>query len=105
MTYEETIELEQNVKLKNEAESIYKKFLKNVKLEPKKYQGNGRFLFWADEHNKIYITLKNDIFVLECRFLNENYDVEITPTFIFNGLKNKYRGIDHLKAYVRDNRS
>jgi len=101
MTYEETIELEENIKLKNEANEIYEMFLLNVILEPKKYKSNGRFVFWEDSHNTTFIALKNDKFVLECRFLHESYDVEITPASIFSGLKNKYRGIDHLKAYVR----
>lgn len=100
MTYEETIELEENIKIKNEANEIYEMFLQNVRLEPKKYKGEGRFVYAQDAHNVTYITLKDDRFILECRFLHESYDVEITPTSIFNGLKNKYRGIDHLKAYV-----
>ena len=100
MTYEETIELEENIKLKNEANEIYEMFLQNIKLEPKKYKGEGRFVFSQDSHNTTYITLKNEKFVLECRFLHESYDVEITPSSIFNGLKKKYRGIEHLKAYV-----
>lgn len=101
MTYEETIELEENIKLKNEANDIYKMFLQNIKLEPKKYKGEGRFVLSQDNHNTTYITLKNENFVLECRFLHETYVVVITPSSIFSGLKNKYRGIDHLKAYVR----
>jgi hypothetical protein len=101
MTYEETIELEENIKLKNEANEIYEMFLQNIKLEPKKYKGEGRFVFSQDSHNTTYITLKNEKFVLECRFLHESYDVEITPASIFSGLKKKYRGVDHLKAYVR----
>lgn len=105
MTYEETIELEENVKLKNKADEIYQKFLKNVKLEPKKYQGEGRFIFWQDSHNTTYIRLNDDKFILECEFLHESYNVIITPEYIFNCLKRKDRGVEHLESYVRDGRN
>lgn len=99
LTYEKTIELEENIKIKNQADKIYADFLKNIKLEPKNYKGNGRFLYWSDQYNQTYISLVDDKFVLQCRFLHESYDVEITPSSIFNALKNKYRGADHLYAY------
>lgn len=101
LTYEQTIELEANIKIKNEAEIIYQNFLKNVKLEAKNYKGEGRFLFWKDQHNATYFTIKNDVFYFECRFLHETYDVQVTPSGIFNALKKEYRGVSHLSSAVR----
>ena len=68
MTYEETIELEENVKLKSEAEEIYKKFLKNVTFSPDKYKGDGKFRHWADSHNSTYFVLDDDAFIYVCNF-------------------------------------
>ena len=100
MTYLETIELEENIKIKNEADIIYQNFLKNVKLEPKNYKGDGKFLFKSDEHNQTYFTIINDKFVYQCRFLHETYDVLVTPSGIFDALKEKYRGVEHLSFDV-----
>ena len=102
MTYEQTIELEQNIKLKNEADALYSKFLKNVKLEPSQYKGNGKFIFWYDEHNATYFQIRDDKFFFICAFLHENYTVEVTPSGIFTALKSKYRGVDHFASAVRD---
>lgn len=99
LTYEQTIELQDNIKIKDQANKIYADFLKNIKLEPKKYKGEGRFLYWSDQHNQTYISLVEDKFILQCRFLHESYNLEITPPAIFNALKNKYRGVEHLRAY------
>ena len=102
MNYEETIELEENIKLKNKAEEIYKQFQKNIRLEVSSYKGDGRFLFWSDEHNQTYFKVEGDKIIFECRFLHEKYDVEVSLSGIFSALKNKYRGLDHLKATVRE---
>lgn len=102
MTYEETKELEANIKIKNEAEETYNKFFNNIKLDPKAYKGEGRFVFWKDEHNAIYIRLKDDYFIFECRFLHESYNVIVTPDNLFWCIKNNYRGYEHLKSAVRD---
>lgn len=101
MTYEEIIELEENIQLKNKANEIYEKFCKNIKLEVSKYKGDGRFLHWSDSHNSTYFTVQGDKIYYECRFLHESYDVECTPNGIFSGLKREYRGIDHLESAVR----
>ena len=101
INYEQTIDLEKSIKIKNEAETIYQNFLKNVKLEVKNYKGEGRFLFWRDQHNAIYFKIKDEIFYFECRFLNETYDVEVTPSGIFDALKKEDRGVLHLSAAVR----
>ncbi len=102
MTYEQTIELEENIKLKNLANSVYQNFLKNVKLDPSKHKGNGKFEFWSDQYNATYFQVVGDRFVFICEFLHENYEVPVTPSGIFNALKMKYRGVDHLVSAVRD---
>lgn len=102
LTYEQTIELELNIKIKNEADAIYQNFLRNVKLEAKNYKGEGKFLFWSDEHNQTYFTIKNEKFYFQCRFLHESYDVEVTPSGIFSALKKEYRGVSHLSSAVRE---
>ena len=101
LSYEATIELEKNIKIKNQAEAIYQNFLSNVKLEAKNYKGEGRFLFWSDEHNQTYFTLKNDKFIFQCRFLHETYNVDVTPSGIFGAIKNNDRGVTHLESAVR----
>lgn len=100
MNYEETIELEENVKIKNKADEIYQKFLKNIKLEPKLYKGDGRFIIWEDSHNVAYVRLKDDKFILMCFFLHETYYVDISPSGIFAALKDKNRGVEHLESFV-----
>jgi len=40
--------------------------------------------------------------VFQCRFLHETYDVEVTPSGIFNALKKEYRGVSHLSSAVRE---
>jgi hypothetical protein len=102
LSYEQTIELEQNTKLANKAQEIYKMFLDNVKLSPKNYKGDGRFIFWSDYHNAIYFRLAQDgNFDFQCLFLHETYYMKVTPAGIFDSLKNNYRGVDHLIAMVR----
>ncbi len=102
MTYEETIELEENVKLKNEADKIYQDFRDNVKLDAGKYKGNGKFEFTSDQYNATYFEFCNDSIRYICDFLHENYVVNVSPKGIFTALKSKYRGVEHLKSAVRN---
>ena len=102
LTYEQTVELEKNIKIKNEANSIYANFLKNIKLEVKHYQGENRWLFWEDEHNATYFEIRNEHFHFLCAFLHETYDIEVTPSGIFAALKNERSGVSHLVSAVRD---
>lgn len=102
MTYEETIELEENVKLKNEADKIYQDFIKNVKLDAGSYKGNGKFRFTYDQYNATYFEFNNDSIKYICDFLHEHYTVIVSPQGIFNALKSKYRGVEHLKSAVRN---
>lgn len=102
LTYEQTVELEKNIKIKNEANSIYANFLKNIKLEVKNYKGENSWQFWRDEHNATYFVIRNDTFYFVCKFLHETYDIEVTPSGIFAALKNERSGINHLVSAVRD---
>jgi hypothetical protein len=99
MDYNETKELEKNIKIKNEAEDVYKKFLNNIKLEAKNYS-EGRFLFWSDSHNATYFAIKDGHFIFQCRFLHETYNVTVTKEALFGYIKNNYRGYDHFKTAV-----
>ena len=100
MDYEEVIELEANIKLKNRAEEIYKDFKDNIKLDVSTYKGKGRFLFWSDGNNEKYFTIQEDCIYFDCNFLHERYGVEVTVSAIFYALKNKSRVIDHLESTV-----
>lgn len=97
MTYEETIEIEENINLKNHANRIHNDFINNVKLSVKNFDGK-RFKLWSDNYNAKYVEIINGKLVYQCRFLHETYDIAIEPAAIFDALKSKYRGVDHLKA-------
>lgn len=100
LTYEQTIELEENIKIKKKAETIYSNFLKNIKLSPADYRSKG-FMFWHDSHNSAFFTIDKDgHFNLECVFLHERYSVLVTPSGIFDALKLKYKGVEHLEYFV-----
>lgn len=94
--YHQIVELQENIRLKREADKIYSDFITNVKLDPSKYKGDGKFLFWNDSHNEMYFQLKKDEVVFICDFLHEHYVVTVTPEGIFNALKAKCRGVQHL---------
>ena len=101
MNYEQTIELEKNIKLKDAANEMYRGFLKNVKLNANDYIGEGAFKVWSDSHNKALVVVKDSGFSVKFRFLHESYDVDITPQAIFEKMRSNYRGIDHLRALIR----
>lgn len=100
MDYNEAVELEKNIKIKTKAEKICRDFKNNTKLEMKNYEGNGRFVLWCDSNNKIYVDVEGPCPVFRCRFLHEEYDVVVNPGSVFTGIKNGYRGIDHLAAHA-----
>ena len=101
MNYEQTVELEDNVKIKNEAESICRDFHKNIKLDCKKYRGGGEFVLWEDTHNYIYISCGEKYFGFYCRFLHETYDITVSPSSVFSALKGKNRVVEHLQSHIR----
>ena len=100
LTYEQTIELEKNVKIKNEADQLYRDFVNNFTLDVCSFK-NGEFTVWSDSNNRTFITINNNVFTYHCRFLHESYDVTITPSSLFLDIKRKYRGIDHFISSVR----
>lgn len=102
MTYEETVELEKHVKIKNEADEIFRDFQKHANFKASSYIEKGnRFHIWGDSHNDTYVQITGGEFVYQCRFLNETYDVTITPSAIFGYINNKYKGLGHFEAYIR----
>jgi hypothetical protein len=97
MTYEETVELAKNVKIKNEADILYKKFMSEATLKPESYS-NGKFKVWSDCHNAEYIKINSaGNFVYIGDYLNNKYEIEITPSSIFSKLKSGCRGVGHIK--------
>ena len=105
MNYTETVELEKNIKIKDQAENLCRDFKQNVVLHMENYLGSGRFVLWSDSHNKIYVDTLGDYPVFRCRFLHEEYDVVVSPESVFSGIKAGYRGIDHLRSRSRKNNS
>lgn len=99
LTLEQTVELEEALKIKKEAEEIYRDFFKYVKIDTSSFV-DGKFLMWADSYNSTYIEVKNGKLVYQCRFLHEKYDVEISIPNIFKLIKEEYRGINHLKSLI-----
>lgn len=100
MTYEETIELEENISIKNKANELYSKFMKNMKLDVSTFK-NGRFKIWSDSHNAKYIKIVDDTFIYQCSFLHESYTVKVTPEDLFGYIKNDYRGVAHFETDIR----
>lgn len=101
MTYEETVELEANIKMKDEANRIYADFIKNIKLELSQYQGGGKFKIWSDSHNAKYVVVHEVHFEYICNFLHENYSVVVTPEKIFDAIVGKSRVVEHLEVDSR----
>lgn len=101
MTYEETIELEKNVKIKNEADQLYALFKQNVTLNIKDYMGDGKFKIWSDSHNAKYLVLRGDYIEFLCEFLHENYRMTVSPSAIFNNIKAKNRVVEHFKSIIK----
>jgi len=101
MTYDETVKLEAMVEMKNKADSLYNDFCANVELRAKDYKGAGRFEVWSDSHNTIYVVAGGESFLFQCRFLHESYNITITPSCIFDGIKDDYKGVGHLASYIK----
>ena len=99
MNYDETVELEQHVKIKNKAEATYADFLAYIKLSPKEYK-DGRFRCWHDRHNATYFKVIGDVFVFQCRFLHETYNVTVTPSGLFDAIQSGNRGYAHLVSKI-----
>jgi len=100
MNYDETVELEENIKIKNKAIEIYDTFMRNVKLDASKYKGNHKFELWSDQYNEILVVVKDGYFEFECNYLHETYRVAIKKDSIFDAIKKDSRVIGHLKATI-----
>lgn len=100
MTYEETIELELNVKIKNKAQEIYKGFVDNTSLSLKDYK-NGRFKLWCDSNNAKYLDLKSSDPVLILDYINNNHRITVTPSSIFSAIKSMDRFVTHLASMAK----
>lgn len=107
MTYEETIELEQNVKFKNQADVLYSNFVKHAKFNLSDWDfSKNRYKIRSEEHNSAYIHFGKTSLTYQGRFLHNTYDLTITPSAIFSYLKADYEdknnrnGFGHLKSYI-----
>ena len=101
MTYEETVELEKNVIIKNDADALYRKFKKHVELGAGKFDHkNNRFVIDKDSNNATYLSVGRDSFTYQCRFLHETYNVVVTPSTIFRHIRDNYPGLGHFRAWV-----
>lgn len=96
LTYEQVIEMEESIRLKNKAEEIYNNFIKNVKLDLRTFK-DGRFKIWNDSYNATYLEISDNKLIYQCRFLHETYNIEVTPSAIYSALKNECRGVEHLE--------
>jgi hypothetical protein len=99
LTLEQTIELEKAVEIKKKAIGLYEDFLKYFKIDINNFK-DGVFIIWSDSSNKTQIAIVGSNLVYQCRFLHETYNVEISPDGIFEKIKEKYRGIDHLESEI-----
>lgn len=99
MNYDETCELEANIKIRNKANELYELFFENVMLNPNTFK-NGKFKIWSDSHNAKYVYIVDDHFVYECCFLHEHYVLDITLDNIFNAIKRTSRVVDHFSVDV-----
>lgn len=99
MNYEETANLEENIKIKNEANDLYRRFVKFVKLSVARRDKN-EFEDWADAHNRAFYRVNENSVSFHCRFLHETYNLTITPSSLFESIKSNDRGLLHFKSSV-----
>lgn len=99
MNYEETIELEKNIKIKNEADELYHRFCKSVKLSVSKRHEN-ELEDWSDSHNRTFYRVTKEGISYHCRFLHEAYNVAISPSALFTYIKNDYMGLGHFRSSI-----
>jgi hypothetical protein len=97
MTYEQTVELERNIKIKNKAREIVEGFKNKVQLNLKSRKGL-QFTLWSDEHNATYLNISEEGMTFVCDFLHEYYCVGVNESCVFAGIKSRYRGIEHLAS-------
>lgn len=100
MTYEETVELERNIKIKNKAKEIVREFKKNVSLDLSTKKGN-RFTIWQDQYNATYIEISKEDIIFVCNFLHEKYSIIVDESNIFNGILHCDKVIGHLASAAK----
>lgn len=102
LTYEQTIQLEKNIGIKNKANELYSDFIKYFTLNVSDYdESTGMFRVWSDSHNATFIEIKEKVFHYRARFLHESYDVIISPSHLFEYIKDQYRGVEHFESLVK----
>lgn len=99
LSLEQTIELEKAIEIKKKAIGLYEDFFKYFKIDLANFK-DGKFIIWSDSNNKTQLAILGDRIVYQCRFLHETYNVEISPEVIFEKIKEKYRGIEHLESEI-----
>lgn len=99
LNYEQTVELERNVSIKNRADALYADFCRYFSVKVKDFK-EFRFEVWSDSHNATYLKVDSDGFIFQCRFLHETYDVRVTPSALFGYIKSGYRGLGHFESEV-----
>ena len=91
LTYDQTIELENNLKVRGRADKIYKDFIRNVTFPMERYQGNGKFLVAAAELHSSHFQLVNngnvDYWELIHVSRGGTTKIVITPRDIYNAIK------------------
>lgn len=97
MTYEQTVELERNVKIKDKAKEIVDGFKKRVTLHLNKRNGL-RFTLWSDSHNATYLDISEDHMRFVCDFLHEKYSIRVDESSVFDGISNGDRVVNHLAS-------
>lgn len=100
MNYKETIELEKNIKIKDQADRLYSDFMRYGILQLNKFS-EGKFILWQDTHNKSFIIIENNKIKYCCEFINNSYEIIISPAYIFEAIKREDRGLAHLKSRIK----
>lgn len=99
MTYEQTCQLERNIKIKNKAKEIVKGFKEKVVLNLKTKKGL-RFTIRSDSHNATYVEIDEKKIVFICDFLHENYYIIVDKSHVFDCIQRGDRVINHLAAHA-----
>lgn len=100
MTYEQTVELERNIKIKNKAKEIVAGFLENVKLNLQTKKGL-RFRTWSDSNNAEYVDISEDGIYWCADYLHQKYYLMIDESSIFDAILREYRGIEYLASKAK----
>lgn len=104
LTYDQTIELEKNLKVRDRADKIHKDFIRNVSFPMERYQGNGKFLVKSTELCSSYFVLQSEsdywIFVYTSR--GDSVKIDVTPHGIYNAIKKSENKDTSRDSYLMD---